>query len=1159
MIDCIPVKQLKNALIMKITNFLSTPLRGLFSLGRQLTSLRILCMVMLLGISITISAQVTVQIKNTPLRSALKTVERNSNYKFFYSESLVGLDQNVSVDVKNGTIDAVMKQLLTGLALDYKKEQNQVVVLIKKESAKGQLIREISGVITSADGEPIIGASVLVEGSSVGTITNFDGEFLLTDIDENENLVVSYIGYQTIKLRANDKRVAKLILQEDSEMMDEVVVVGYGVQRKRDVSTSVVSVKSEQLENIPITDFRQSLSGKMAGVQVIQSSGDPEGNVSIRVRGVSTVTAGSEPLYVVDGVPMQRGLSNINTNDIESVEVLKDASSSAIYGSRGSNGVVLITTKSGKSDKTSIRYDGYYGVQNVSKKIKMMDAYQFALAAKDGHDNAYLDANPGGSASDPNSVRPNSWERIPTELFPYLNGEEGLVNTDWQDAIFRTGAIQNHNISLQGKTQTVNYFISGSYLSNEGIIINSNYKRYGARLNLDGKRNKLKYGINFSPSYSKSNRVDASGNGGVVQSALMMPPVWPVYNQDGSYNYQGNGYWRIGTDYQHNAILNPVAMANLQSDIVDRVSLTGKLFAGYEFIDGVSFTTSLGGEYYSAMNNTYRSKELPYVGHTYYDSPSNGEAYSSSGFYYNWIWENQLTYTKTFANDHNLSIILVQSAQMETYKSNSVSSSLFPNDYIESVGGGIIEKGNSNITQWSLASYLGRVQYSFKGKYLLSAAIRADGSSRFGKNNRWGYFPSGSAAWRVSDEDFFNCDVIDDLKVRASYGVTGNFNIGNYDYIATMSQDDYITGSGNNSSLQPGYKPDNVANNELKWEKNHMANIGFDLSMFKGYFGVSMDLYNTNTTDMLLTIPVPHLTGYSTTLMNIGKVNNKGIELQLTSQQSYKSGFGYSFNANYSRNINEVKELGPGNAPLITEGSVNHATYITQVGGQIGSYYLLVQDGIFETEEDLAKYPHFANTKVGDFRFVDVDQDGVLDLEKDRMDVGNYMPKFTYGFSGSVSYKSVDLSFNFQGVYGNKILNLNQRYINNQEGNVNGMIEGVDRWRSESEPGNGNINRGNRKSTGYNGRTSTFHLEDGSYLRLQNLALGYTLPQVISKKIHLEKLRVYVSGQNLWTLTNYSGYNPEVSARPNSSTTPGEDYGTYPLAKVFSFGLNLTL
>lgn len=1123
------------------------------------------CFCLLLAGQMTLSAQnVSFSSNKVTLKSAFEKIEKESKYKIAYNSSQLDANRSVTLTKKSDDVFGMLNQLLKGINFTYEMEGNYIVIKPQqkaKSQAHGKKIK-VRGVVKDETGEPVIGATVMEKGTTNnGVVTDLDGNYTI-EIPADGMLAVSYIGCKDQDIKVNGREVINVNLADDNKVLEEVVVVGYGVQKKRDVSTAVSSVKAEALANNPSTDFRQALAGKMPGVQVTVPSGDPEGSVSIRVRGVSTVNAGSDPLYVVDGVPMERGFANLNTNDIESVEVLKDASAAAIYGSRGSNGVVLVTTKKGTSDKLSVSYDGYVGVQNVSKKLDMMNAYEYAEFVKDARNNAYLSKVPGASASDPNSVRPKGYMQIATDLFPYLEGVKGLTDTDWQDAIFRTAMTTGHNISLSGKSNSVNYFVSGNYMKKEGTIIGSDFEKFGARMNLSGQHKRLKFGVNFAPSYSVSNSVDASGAGGIVQSALMMPPTFPVYNADGSYNFQGNGYWRIGTDYEHNEVMNPVAMARLQSNVTDRMSITGKAYAELELMKGLSYKLSLGGDYYGAYNDKYRQSGLPLKGKDYYDSPSNPTGYSSSSFFFNWLVENQLTYTTTINKKHNITAILVQSAQKETKKTDNVTATDYPNDYIQTVNGGTVTKGGSDKTQWSIASYLARVQYNYEGRYMLSAAIRTDGSSRFGKNNRWGYFPSASAAWRISDEKFFKnvkeLSFVNDMKIRASYGVTGNFEIGNYDHLATMSTDNYILGT-NGGFLQYGYKPDNIKRDDLSWEKNQMINAGIDLQMFDGYIGFSVDYYNTNTSNMLLYVPVPLLTGYSTSLQNLGKVNNRGWELALTSQHTFANGFGYSFNANYAKNTNEVKELGPGNAPIISSGSVAHAYYITEVGKPIGNYYLLVQDGIFATEEDLKKYPHFDNTEVGDFRFVDVDGDGKLDLDKDRTICGNYMPKFTYGFGGKLWYAGFDMDFNFQGVYGNKILNLNKRYLDNMEGNTNGTKIALDRWKSPENPGSGSVNKANRKQTGYNSRTSTWHLESGSYLRLQNLSLGYTLPRALTQKFKVEKMRVYVSGQNLFTITNYSGYNPEVNARPSKNLTPGEDYGTYPLARTYMFGLNLTL
>ena len=1125
---------------------------------------RLLLAAVLLVASVTaVSAQqVTVRLRQVKLVQVLDEISRQTGYAFYHSRPTVDPDRIVSLDVTDTKLETALDRLFAGTRIGYE-IRNQKIYLVAKNDSQNEATRQqprpVKGQVKDAAGEPVIGATVVVKGTTKGASTGIDGGFTL-DVTPDDVLVVSYIGYDTQEIPVGSRTSFDIQLREEATTLDDVVVIGYGAVKKRDVSTAISSIKAEDIANRPITDFRQSMAGKMPGVQVMQTGGDPEGNVMVRVRGISSATAGNDPLYIVDGVPMENGLSNLNTNDIESMEVLKDASSAAIYGSRGSNGVILITTKKGKSETIQVTYDGYYGIEQVSKKIDLMNAYQYAQVSKEAHDAAYLDQYPGGTA--PNGDRPESYMNYPVELVPYLNGEPGLTDTDWQDAIFRTASTTSHNIAISGKGKHVNYFISGNYYYKEGVIINSDFERYSFRMNLDGKYKNFKYGVNFSPSYSKSNKVNASGDynsGGIVQSALTSCPIWPIYNEDGTFNFQGNGYWRIGTDYQHNEILNPVALATLQSEVIDRMSMTGRAFLGYDICKGLSFQTSFGGSFYGAIDNKYRSSELPLRGKAYYDAPSNPEGYSSAGFYFNWLIENQLTYDRTFG-DHSLNVILVQSAQKETYKTLNVTATDYPNDQNQTIGGGTVSDGDSKTEQWSLASYLARVQYNYKGKYMLSAAIRADGSSRFGKNNRWGYFPSASAAWRISGEPFFqNAEAlswISDLKIRASYGQTGNFQIGNYRHLATMSGDDYILGTGS-GSLVSGYKPSDVENPDLTWEKTSMFNVGADLSLLGGYFNLTAEYYYANTTDMLLEVPIPHLTGYSTTLMNIGKVNNRGWELSATSQHSYANGISYSLNANWAKNTNEVKALGANDTPIIQSGSVDHAYYITKVGEPIGSYYLLVQDGIFRNEEDLKAYPHVSTAQPGDFRFVDVDGDGEIDLEKDRTIVGNYMPDFTYGFGGSFGYRGLDFSVAFQGVHGNEILNLNRRYLDNMEGNTNGTTVAFNRWKSPTEIGDGNTNRANRKQTGNNTRTSTWHVEDGSYLRLQNIALGYTLPAKWTRKFYVEKLRIYVSAQNLVTWTDYSGYNPEVSNR-TSALTPGEDYGTYPLAKTYMVGLNVT-
>ncbi len=1124
-----------------------------------------------IGLQAQISKTVSVNLENSDLKTLFQTLQKQTGCVFSYSDDILNQGGTVSIKMQ-APASKVLSTVLNSKNLSFKqvsdksilivpgKAQSEAKVETKAEAVSGK--KSVTGVVLDQAGEPCIGATVFVQGTKLGASTDLDGKFSLAGIKNGAVVKVTYVGCKPYIFKVGNDTEYICKLEEENQKLDELVVIGYGVAKKRDVSTAISQIKGDELANRPNADFRQSMAGKMPGVSVMQTSGNPEGdNLMVRVRGVGSITAGNEPLYIVDGVPMENGISNLNPNDIESLEVLKDASAAAIYGSRGSNGVIIITTRKGKTERAKVSYDGYFAWDKVSKKIALMNAYENALIIKEAHDGAYYDLHPGGT--DPNGKRPESYSNWPVEIDPYLAGVQGLTDTDWQDAIFRTGQGMNHNLAVSGKTATTNYFISGSFLHKDGIIINSDTEKYNFRVNLDGHVDRLKFGVNMAPSYQYSNKVNADGpysDGGVVQSALAMHPMFPVYNADGTFNFQGNGYFRVGTfDYQHNEILNPVALATLNKDKVSKFTFVGRAYMGLDLGKGFQIQTSLGGNFYGANERKYRPSELPKLGKSYYLSPSNPIAESSNRTFYNWLWENQLTYNRTFG-EHSLNGVLVQSVQKETATKLWVTATDFPNDYIQTISGGTVSSGTDATEQWSLASYIARAQYNYSGKYMLSAALRADGSSRFGKNNRWGYFPSASAAWRFSGENFMEnlgWTWFNDGKLRASYGKTGNFNIGNYQHLSTMSSDDYILGSGS-GTLNAGYKPDGIANDDLTWEKTSMVNFGIDLAAFNGYIRGSVEYYTADTNDMLLNVPVPRPTGYQNTLLNIGQVNNRGWEVSLSSTHSYSNGFNYSFSANWAKNTNEVKKLGANDTPIITTVTgVDHAYYITQVGGAIGSYYLLVKDGIFKNEDELRSYPHFADTKPGDFRFVDVDGDGVLDIEKDRTVVGNYMPDFTYGINGSIGYKGIDVAFAFQGVYGSEILNLTRRYLDNMQGNQNGTKLQLDRWQSAENPGSGEVNRANRKQSGYNARTSTWVIEDGSYFRLQNLAIGYTLPSKLTRKVFIDKCRFYVSANNLYTWTKYSGYNPECSNSSNA-LTPGIDYGTYPLARTLMFGVNIT-
>ena len=1126
-------------------------------------------MTALFATSLTAQAQlpaVSIDVKNVSVKDALKAIEAESGYTFAYVDSEINLDRKVSVNAQNKSIASILSEILPGMNVELR-DKKIVLTAKPKTAARTQddnaaVSRTITGRVVDQNGDPVIGAMVVLAGTTNGSATDLDGRYSLPIKQNNAVLEFSSIGYQTTAVSLNDHQVkADVVMPTEALKLDDVVVIGYGVQNKRDVTTAISSIKAEEFKNMPTADFRDAMAAKMPGVQVLTLGGQPDGNVAIRIRGIQSISSGNDPLYVIDGVVCDsRAFANLDASDIESLEVLKDASAAAIYGSRGSCGVVLITTKRGSSERPTVTYDGQFSVSNVNKRIELLDAYEWATIFNEARNGAYLFNVPTGSISDPFAGRPETYHRVNPIVSSYLEDETGtLTNTDWQDEIFRTALTHKHSLSVSGKSKDLSYYVGANYLYREGTIIGSDFQRAGVRMNLDGKRNRLKYGVSFSPSYSKTNYVasDAQyGSDGVIASALMAPPIFPVYNEDGSYNYDMNGLLRIQPwDTQCNEVLNPVALALEIDDVREKMNLVGNAYVGYEFIKGLEYKLTIGGDYYTYNRDYYRPSYLPLRGNKNWREgsykPSDPKANNYSNQYYHWSVANQLSFNRKFG-DHSVNAVAVWEAEKQNTKTSQiVSVGVAGDDKIRTTKGKTIDPDNTynNAYAYTFASWLIRGQYSYKGRYMVSASIRGDGSSRFAPNTRWGYFPSASIGWRISDEPFMkDATWINDMKIRASFGQTGNAQIGNAEYLALYGIGNLVTGEGIKNQVYPNQ----IANNDLGWEKNNQYNVGVDANLWNGLLGVNLDFYYTKTTDMLLDVPVPSVSGFTKSLMNIGSMQNKGIEVNLSSRKQIGD-FHYELTANWSLNRNKVLSLGDEDAPMIVASSYAGGYYITQVGQPVGCYYLMVQDGIFHNQEELDSYPHFDTTVVGDFRFVDADGDGVLEKDDDRVIVGNYMPDFYYGFGLSLGYKGFDFLANFQGVYGNEILNLERRYLCNMEASSNMMKEALQRFPY------GELNRATRKSSGNNGAcTSTFHLEDGSYLRLQNLSIGYTFPNRWFEKAKISNFRIYLQGSNLVTFTNYTGYNPEVSKRVNA-LSPGEDYCSYPLPRTFSVGLNFNL
>ncbi|WCT13399.1 SusC/RagA family TonB-linked outer membrane protein [Mucilaginibacter jinjuensis] len=1129
------------------------------------------------------TTKINLVVKNESLASVLRKIERLSNLHFVYPSAKISSLEVSSFSANNLSLDIALDKLLLPKHLTYKVIGDNILIDAMRTKASDQVmsaIIKVSGKVNDEQGQPLPGVTVKVKGGQASTSTDNQGNYSIK-ADENDVLVFTFIGYEPLEQAVNARKTINIALKPTSSQMKEVVVIGYGTQNRKDVTTAVSSLGSADINNFPATGVDKAMTGKLAGVQVLQPNGAPGAGISIHVRGTGTITAGSDPLYVVDGVPLSDNdisgagfpnsgfkvnpLNAINVNDIESVDVLKDASAAAIYGSRGSNGVVIITTKRGKKDKMAINLNSYYGIQSTTKEIPMLNATQYAQLIYDAHNNTYFDQLQAkgltGSATDDNATRLSKLGAastntslaylLPPEIFPYLQGKPGLTDTNWQDAIFQQAAMQSHTLSVAGGSDNVQYYISGNYLDQDGIVINSGYKRYAGRVNLDAHYNHLKLGASINYDYGIYNYQQTegafnNGNQNIIEGALVASPFFPVTNPDGTYNFD-----QFKWQYSQSNGINPVALAMLKTDVTYEKKLLSNLYAEYEIVKDLKYKVSFGTDISDFNRSIFSPSTLPSP--LTLTTPSVPTATYDANQITNWVLENTVSYKKRWG-DHSLQALAGYTLQRERSNSSAIGATGFPNDLVKTLNGATtITSFTSAINEWSLLSGLARLQYSYKDRYLLSAAVRADGSSRFGPNTKYGYFPSASAGWIVSDEDFMkNITAISSLKLRASYGVTGNFQIPNYAYLSTLSQSNYVFGSGS-GTLNPGLYQSTASNPNLGWEKTSAINLGTDISLFKGILNATVDVYTNNTSHLLLNIPVPLATGYTTSLVNIGKVNNKGIEVTL-SNTSTAGKFRFTNSINYSANRNKVLDLGGVNS-IITQAQ-NVIYFITEVGKPIGNYYTLVKTGVFKDQADIdntkAKVP---GAKPGDFKFADINGDGVID-GNDKTITGNYQPKFTYGYSGQVQYGIFDLNVAAQGVYGNTIANIAQRHYNSTESYANNTTDALNRWVSPSDPGNGIVARANRSETGLNAQISTYHLSPGSYLRIRDLTFGVSLPQPTAKAIGLAGVRIYFTAENPFTITKYNGYNPEVSVDSNP-LQQGVDYGSYPVAKNFLLGLNL--
>jgi TonB-linked SusC/RagA family outer membrane protein len=1087
----------------------------------------------------------TFETHNRPIKELFREIESSSEFIFFYLDETLDVDRRVSVSAKNQTIDNILDQVFHGTGNRYEISDRQIIITkveapspVSEPSLSAQQQRGVSGTVTDSYG-PVVGASVLIRGTQRATVTDLQGGYSIPDVPDGAVLVFSFLGYRTQEIDVGNQSRINVTLTPEAQAISDVVVVGYGSMQKKDLTGSVSQVQSEELQDLAVSRADQALSGKIAGVQVLSVSGEPGAAPQIRIRGVGSISAGTQPLYVIDGFPGE-DLSMINPNDIASIDVLKDASATAIYGSRGANGVVIVTTKRGQEGRARVSLNAYYGWQNVLRTPEFLTKEEQADYYYQGIRNQNLDAGNDISGD------PTKWKsKVPQTIMDVLEGRNPY-NTDAYDYIFRTAPMQSYNLSVSGGTPAVRYSISGEYIQQDGIIIENDFERFSLRANVDAKvSDRINVKLSVNSSYSDAKNIGTSGGAAESEGILGAATTWqrwyPLYQENGDY-FSG-----FGQDATNN-VWNPAAQAHEIQRGSDRLRTLANLNTEFTIIDELKLNVMLGASYNTNHSFSF-IPDIPVLN----TAPDGNDSRSSN---LNWLTETTLNFQKSFG-DHHMTALAGYTTQKNHYGGNSLRSRSYPNNLVPTLSAvsNDILSGTSTIDEWSLISYLARVNYNYKYKYYVTASIRADGSSRFGKDNKYGTFPSVALAWRVSEENFLrNSSWLSDLKLRLSYGATGNNDIGNYAHLATVLYESYVLGG----SAVGGFAPGNFQNDMLTWEKQNSYNIGADIAMFNDRVSITADYFLSRNHNLLLNVYIPQTTGFNQTLQNIGEVENRGWELTLNTINT-TGAFKWSTDLNISQFKNKVLKLGPEGAPII---STNH---ITQIGQPMGMFYGYIADGVFMNQAELDQGPIWAPgtsdaSHVGDIRFRDISgpdgtPDGVINTY-DRTIMGSPYPDLYLGMTNTMSYKNFSLSFSLQGSFGNHVFNTSDTQMYTRARYKQYAVV-KNYWKSETEPGDGTSPRPNNLPTGGLRQKSTRFLDTGTYVKMNNVTLSYAFGEKIAGKLAMSQLRLYVTATNPFIITKFRDFNPEV-ASSNNPLTPGQMNYNYPVARSYIMGINIT-
>jgi TonB-linked SusC/RagA family outer membrane protein len=1005
---------------------------------------------------------------------------------------------------------------------------------------------QLTGKVLDPKGGSAIGATIVVKGTTNGTSVGANGTFTISGLVNGDyTLVISSVGYtgQDVAATVPQTQPLRVTLAENATSLNDVVVVGYGTQKREDVTGAVATVDPKALQDLPVVTVDQRLTGQVAGVQVSTTTGTPGGGPTIKIRGSGSIGAGDQPLFVIDGFPIassanqtENPLNLLNPDDIETLTVLKDASSTAIYGSRGANGVVVITTKHGRAGVTNLDVNAYTGIQQVPQKGRpnMLTGQEFAQFRQDIITDAFKARGATPTAAD-----------IPIE---FQNPAQYGAGTNWYNEIVHTAPQRSVNVSLSKGTEDLRASLSLGYLDQEGTVRYTDYKRYTARLNVEGKvGSKIRLGLSLAPTYSiqKGNDYE-TGFTDVLSRSLWLSPLVPVTDANG-----------VRTPYITSPGMysgpNPFNSLEFAFGTTRRLQGIGGTFAEYTIVPWLRARYSLSINYNNSNNFSFNPS---FVGGVNSPPPSIPSSNSSNDQRFNWLSEALLSYDKKIGENHTISAVAGYSAQKEQYQYQYLNATNYASDDVQTINAAsLIPSFNADVQEWSLISYLARINYAFKDRFLLTGTIRTDGSSRFGANKRYGTFPSVAVGWNIINEGFMQgFKSISNLKVRASYGQTGNYNIGNYTTIANVDASSTAFGG----QLAPGRALSSLANPNLTWEKSNQFDAGLDISFWQNRLAFTADVYRRITNGILLNNQLPTSSGYSNAIINSGKVLNRGLELSLNTR-NLTGAFTWNTSLNIAFNRNEVLALNGDNAPIYSgrsgEGSPQH---ITQVGRPIGEFFGYVVEGVYATQADFDNSPKHVTSVLGSIKYRDVDGNGVIEPTKDFAVIGHAQPNYTWGVTNQFSFKGVDLNVIFVGSQGGQVLKTANQYLLNVDGIFNVDRKVLDRWRSPEQPGNGHIPTTNGARVIFRDTNSDW-VESSSFARLQNVTLGYHLPaSLLARTGFIKGVRLYASGQNLLLISNYSGANPEANRNGSSVLTPGEDFLNYPLARTIVFGTNLS-